>query len=306
MNTQATRLVLGPLLYHWSADRRRALYDEIAFDSPYEVVVLGETVCSKREPAVADAMAEAEAVLTGAGKTVMRPTIGLAVEAEDVARLEEVAREGRAGHLIEANDAGALALLAGQPHHIGPMVNVYNEATLQVLAERGATGITLPWELPRDSVMHLAAAARRLGLDCGMTVFGRVPLAISARCYHARANDLTRATCRLICERDPEGLEVQTLDGDDFMVVNGLQTQAHAVTLLTREIPELIEAGVNQIRISPMDLDMVAVGRVHDDLLAGRLTVDDAEDAMLDLLDDRPVANGFYHGAPGAQWIAAE
>jgi len=306
MTTQPARLVLGPLPYHWPAERRRAFYQAIADDSPYDIVVLGETVCSKREPAVADAMAEAEAALVAAGKTVMRPTIGLAVEAEDVARLEEVARQGRSGHLIEANDAGALALLTGQPHHIGPMVNVYNEATLAVLAERGATGITLPWELPRDSILHLAAAARGRGLDCGVTVFGRVPLAISARCYHARANGLTRATCRLICERDPEGLEVQTLDGDDFMVVNGLQTQAHAVTLMVREIAELIDAGVNQIRISPMDLDMVAVGRVFDDLLNGRTGVDDAEDALLDLLDDRPVANGFFHGAPGAQWVAAE
>ncbi len=306
MTHHAIRLVLGPLLYHWPADRRRAFYQAIASDGPYEVVVLGETVCSKREPAVADAMAESEAALVAAGRSIMRPTIALAVEAEDIARLEDVASDGQSGHLIEANDAGALALLAGRPHHIGPMVNVYNEATLAVLADQGATGITLPWELPRDSILHLAGAARARGMDCGVTVFGRAPLAISARCYHARANGLTRATCRLICERDPEGLEVQTLDGDDFMVVNGLQTQAYAVTLLTREIPELIEAGVTQLRVSPLDMDMMAVGAVHADLLAGRLSVDQAENALLDLLDERPVTNGFYHGAPGANWVAAE
>jgi len=50
----------------------------------------------------------------------------------------------------------------------------------------------------------------------------------------------------------------------------------------------------------------VAVGRVYDDLLAGRVAVDEAEDRLLDLLEDREVANGFHHAAPGADWVAAE
>lgn len=307
MTHHSVRLALGPLLYHWSADRRRAFYQAIADEGPYEVVVLGETVCAKREtPAVTEAMAEAEVRLKGAGREVIRPTLGLAVDQDEVDALEAVARTANAGAIIEANDVGALALLAHQPHHIGPMVNVYNEATLQALVDRGATAVTLPWELPLDNVVTLARAARSLGIACGVTVFGRAPLAISARCYHARAHGLTRATCRLVCEEDPEGLEVDTLDGDAFMVVNGLQTQAHAVTLLVREIPALIEAGVTMLRISPMDVDMVAVGRAYDDLLAGRITVDVAEDRLLDLLEDRPVANGFLHKTAGADWVAAE
>ncbi|MBB4287221.1 ubiquinone anaerobic biosynthesis protein UbiV [Roseospira goensis] len=300
------RLTLGPLLYHWPAAKRRAFYQAIADHGPYQEVVLGETVCSKREAPVAEAMAEAEVRLKAAGRAVVRPTIGLAVAEEEVAALEAVARTANAGALIEANDVGALALLSGQPHHIGPMVNVYNEGTLTALAERGATCVTLPWELPRDSVLALARRARDLGIDCGVTVFGRAPLAISARCYHARAHGLTKATCRLICDQDPEGLPVDTLDGDAFMVVNGLQTQADAVTLMVREIPEMVEAGVTALRVSPLDVDMVAVGQAYADLLAGRIDDLAAEDRLLDLLEDRPVANGFYHAAPGADWVAAE
>jgi len=295
------------LLYHWPADRRASFYKTIADEGVYDTVVLGETVCSKREtPPVIEAMAGAEVALKAAGREVIRPTIGLAVAEDEVTALETVARTAKAGALVEANDVGALALLTGQPHHIGPMVNVYNEGTLSALVERGATCVTLPWELPMNNVVALAGAARRLGIDCGVTVFGRAPLAISARCYTARSHGLTKATCRLICEQDPEGLEVETLDNDPFMVINGLQTQASVVTLLVREIPALIEAGVTVLRISPLDMDMVAVGKVYADLLAGKVDAQTAEDQLLDLLEDREVANGFLHNAPGANWVAAE
>ncbi|MBB4264757.1 ubiquinone anaerobic biosynthesis protein UbiV [Roseospira visakhapatnamensis] len=304
--THSVKLVLGPLPYQWPAARRRDFYRAIAEQGPYDRVVLGETVCSKRETPVAEAMAEAEVALKAAGREVVRPTITLAVDEEDVRVLEAVSKTANAGALIEANDTGALALLSGKPHHIGPMVNVYNEGTLRALAGRGATAVTLPWELPRRSVEVLAAEAGRLGVECGLNVFGRAPLAISARCYHARAHGLTKATCRLICDQDPEGLEVDTLEGDEFLIVNGLQTQARTVTLLVREIPDLIKAGVTAIRLAPLDLDMVAAGQVYADLIAGACSVDAAEDRLLDLLEDRAVANGFLHAEPGANWVAAE
>lgn len=304
MTETAVSLALGPLLYNWPSERRRTFYGAIAADSPFQTVVLGETVCSKREPLVADAMAEAALALTEAGRTVVHATLALAVTPDETAALEGVAQTAEDGALVEANDVGALALLTGRPHHIGPMVNVYNEGTLRVLAERGATCITLPWELPRASIAVLAAEARRLGMDCAVTVFGRAPLAISARCYHARAHGLSKDGCRYVCGEDPEGMAVETLDGDDFLTVNGTQTQAHAVTVLAREVPELIAAGVTVLRLSPLDMDMAAVGRVYRDLLDGRMDPVAAEDRLLEMLDGRPVANGFLHGGDGAAWVA--
>jgi collagenase-like PrtC family protease len=297
-------LTLGPLLYNWPSERRRAFYAAIASDSPYGTVVLGETVCSKREPLVADAMAEAAEALASAGRTVVHATLALAVTPGETAALEGVAASADDGALVEANDVGALGLLAGKPHHIGPMVNVYNEGTLRVLAARGATCVTLPWELPLASVTALAAEARRLGMDCAVTVFGRAPLAISARCYHARAHGLSKDGCRYVCGEDPEGMDVDTLDGDEFLTVNGTQTQARAVTVLAREVPALVEAGVTVLRLSPLDMDMVAVGTVYADLVAGRIDGGEAEDRLLDLLDERPVANGFLHADEGAAWVA--
>ncbi|EKV27026.1 Putative protease [Caenispirillum salinarum AK4] len=302
--TKTATLTLGPLLYNWPAERRRAFYAGLADEGPFQTVVLGETVCSKREPLVADAMADAAQVLEAAGRTVVHATLALAVTPGETAALEGVAAAAADGALVEANDAGALALLADRPHHIGPMVNVYNEGTLRVLAARGATCVTLPWELPRESVYALAAEARRLGMDCAVTVFGRAPLAISARCYHARAHGLSKDGCRYVCGEDPEGMAVETLDGADFLTVNGTQTQAHAVTVLAREVPDLVAAGVNVLRISPLDMDMGVVGRVYAELAAGCLSGTAAEDRLLDMLDGRPAANGFLNGGDGAAWVA--
>mgnify|MGYP000529376250 CR=1 FL=1 len=46
--------------------------------------------------------------------------------------------------------------------------------------------------------------------------YGRLPLALSGRCYHARAQGLHKDSCQLVCDRDPDGLAVRTLEGQDF------------------------------------------------------------------------------------------
>ena len=44
-----SRLTLGPLLFHWSGQKRRDFYFRIADEAPVDTVYLGEVVCSKRE-----------------------------------------------------------------------------------------------------------------------------------------------------------------------------------------------------------------------------------------------------------------
>ncbi len=44
------QLTLGPLLYHWDAEKRRDFYFKIADEAPVDCVYLGEVICSKREP----------------------------------------------------------------------------------------------------------------------------------------------------------------------------------------------------------------------------------------------------------------
>ena len=66
-----TKLTLGPIAYHWSAETRRDFYARIADEAPVDEVYLGEVICSKRAPFhEADLPATIER-LERAGKTVI-------------------------------------------------------------------------------------------------------------------------------------------------------------------------------------------------------------------------------------------
>lgn len=303
--TRHMRLTLGPLLYNWPAERRLDFYRRVAEEAPVDDVVLGEVVCAKRSPFVSDATLEAARLLAEAGKRVVFATLALPVqprERDDVAAICAMAEDGAA---VEASEGGALARLVGRPHHVGPLFNVYNGETLRVLAGNGATTVCLPWELDLTAVGRIAAVASELGVDVEVPAFGTMPLAISARCYHARAHGLAKDGCRYVCGEDPAGMAVTTLDGEDFLRVNGTQTLSEAVLAVVGEVPRLADAGVTALRLMPEDLDMVAVARTYRDLLDGVLDAESAEAALRGLLDGRRAANGYLSGAAGDAWTTA-
>lgn len=295
----SAKLVLGPLLFNWPAERVRAFYAQIAERAPVDTVHLGEVVCPKRTPFLAEALAEAAERLSAAGIEVVWSTLGLIADAKDVAATRALV-ESAAG-LVEVNDITALPMLAGRAHAVGPLVNVYNEGTLQWLASRGAARICLPPELPRESIGALAAAAGEVALE--VQVFGRMPLALSARCYHARAQGLHKDGCRYVCDRDPDGMPVTTLDHQPFLAVNGIQTLSHALLDLSAEAGELLELGVRRFRLSPHDTDMVAIAHVWRDLLDGRADLARTRRIIEAVADFAPRANGYYHGRPGAELV---
>src|SRR5512139_1962926 len=134
-------------------------------------------------------------------------------------------------------------------------MNVYNEETLRFLAAKGARNICLPAELPFAAIGVLCTAAAAEGVTIEVQAFGRQSLALSARCYHARAHGRTKDTCRFVCENDPDGLALTTLDGKPFLVVNGIQTLSYEYVCLAQEIPALKAAGVQRFRLSPHGCD---------------------------------------------------
>jgi collagenase-like PrtC family protease len=177
---------------------------------------------------------------------------------------------------IEINDPTPLATLEpGRRFAVSPLVNVYNEGTLSWLAARGAWSVCLPPELPLVSVEALAREGTRLGIETQVFAFGRLPLAISGRCYHARIHGLAKDSCRYVCAEDPDGLEVDTLDGEAFLSINGVQTMSQDCATVIGEIDALLAAGVNAFRLSPQTGNMKAVAAAFRDRLAGR--IDDAE-----------------------------
>src|SRR5690606_18481521 len=102
-------------------------------------------------------------------------------------------------------------------------------------------------------------AAGAGGAEIEVWAFGRIPLAISARCYHARLHGRTKDSCQFVCENDPDGLRVNTLNDEKFLTINGVQTLSHTYCNLVAEAKRLGEVGVSTLRLSPHTCDMVAV-----------------------------------------------
>jgi collagenase-like PrtC family protease len=204
---------------------------------------------------------------------------------------------------IEINDASALSAIAGRPHRIGQLFNVYNEETMRHLARAGARHFTLPAEAPRSAVTLLAEAAKALGVGIEVQVFGRVPLALSARCYHARAHGRTKDNCQLVCESDPDGMILRTLEGRDWLAINGVQTLSHAYICLLREIADMAAMGVTHLRLSPHTLDMTAVAGLFRRVADGALDPRETETQLLALGAIPALANGFWHGRAGQAYV---
>ncbi|MEH6359797.1 MAG: U32 family peptidase [Amylibacter sp.] len=125
--------------------------------------------------------------------------------------------------MIEVNDTSGLWHLNGRAHMIGPLMNVYNEDTMAYLASKGATRFYLPPELPCPSVEVLCEHAKTLGVSIELQVFGRTSLALSARCYHARAHGRIKDNCQFVCEEDPNGMPLDTLTGQRFLAITAFR-----------------------------------------------------------------------------------
>ncbi len=294
--TDSPSLTLGPLLFNWAADRIRDFYVRVADEAPVDTVHLGETVCSKRAPFYTDVLPEIAARLVRAGKQVVWSSLSLIADRRDLKATQELVNT--VDGLVEVNDLTALAMLGTRPHVIGPTVNVYNEGTLAWLAGRGAVRVCLPPELSGTAVAALARATAPVDLE--VLVFGRIPLALSARCYHARAYGLHKDGCQFLCGKDLDGMALETLDGQPFLAINGTQTLSHGLAELSGEAEALFSAGITHFRLSPHAIDMPAVAAVWRNLLDGRLDAGAARERISALAPFAAPVNGYFHGRVGA------
>jgi collagenase-like PrtC family protease len=294
-------LTMGPILFNWKADIWRDFYFKIADEAPIDTVYIGEVVCSKRAPFFESLYDEVASRLESAGKKVVFSTLSeIMIKRErkmtkDMCELE--------GYVVEANDVAALYHLRGKPHRIGPFINAYNEDTLEMLCRMGATHITLPPELPGRSIAVLGEKAKKLGLSLEVQIYGRVPLAISARCYHARAHGKVKDNCMYVCEQDPDGMKLDTIEDQPFLSINGVQTLSHTYLNLVHEMEDIYAHGVTSFRLSPHTHDMVAVTKIFRDVLDKAISPKEAEKRFEPLKLSAPFSNGFFHSAPGYKWV---
>ena len=297
-NAGKAKLTMGPILFNWSPERKRDFYFRLADEAPVDVVYVGEVVCSKRDIFLNPVLPEIIERLEAAGKKVVISTLALIMNEKESAAIRETV--AAPDMLIEANDFATADMLKGRPHIVGPNVNVYNEGTLAYLANNGATRVCLPVELPGDAIRALA---EKQLCDIEVQAWGRMPLAISARCYHARSHGLHKDGCQYVCDIDPDGLDVMTVDKQPFLTVNGTQTLSSSCLSLLPELEDLSTSGVNHFRLSPQTVDMVKVATIFRDVLDGTDHSTEGEVKLAAMNSGFVTSNGFVHGDEGWRLI---
>jgi len=281
--------------YFWPREELLDFYARIA-ETPVDIVYLGETVCSKRRSLNHAGWLELATQLQDAGKEVVLSTLTLLEAGSELGKLRRLCEQ--TDFLVEANDMAAVQQLSGKrPFVTGPAVNIYNARSLAVLAELGLQRWVLPVELSRTTLAGMQAR-RPAGVQTEVLVFGRLPLAWSARCFTARAHDLPKDDCRFRCLDYPDGLLLATREDENFLVLNGIQTQSARTLNLIEELGDLGDLGVDVLRISPQSRHTVAIIETFHSALQDPAAAARAAAKLGAYMPCGP-CDGYWHGDAG-------
>lgn len=294
------KLSLGPIQTYWPRDQVLAFYQAVA-ESPVDIVYLGEVVCSRRHEMRLKDWLDVAGALRDAGKEVTLSTQVLIESGADVTVLHKIADNG--DFAVEANDMGAVRCLEGKVSFVGgPHLNIYNLPTLQLMAGLGMQRWVMPLEMSRTD-LTLLQRGRPAGLQTEVFAYGRMPLAFSARCFTARYRNLPKDDCQFSCIDYPDCLLMRTREDEEFLVLNGIQTQSAHVYNLLPELPELAGLGAEVVRVSPQAQHTPRVLALFAGVLRGDMDSRAANGELMALMPDKP-CNGYWYGQPGLDYRA--
>ncbi|PMJ93028.1 U32 family peptidase [Vibrio sp. 10N.261.55.A7] len=248
---------LGPLLYFWPKQDVENFYQQ-AKESASDIIYLGESVCSKRREMKANHWFDIAKDLADSGKQVVLSTMALLEAPSEVNVMKRYIDNG--DFAIEANDVSAIQLAHEHrtPFVVGPAVNTYNAHTLKLFLKQGMIRWCMPVELSRDWLSNVMDQCDDLGIrdQFEVEVFshGYLPLAYSARCFTARAENKAKDDCETCCIKYPTGMQVDSQEGQSVFNLNGIQTQSGYCYNLVNDQPSM-KGLVDVVRLSPLGLN---------------------------------------------------
>ncbi len=251
---------LGPLLYFWPKQEVESFYQQ-AKQSSADIIYLGETVCSKRRELKPKQWFEVAKSLAEEGKQVVLSTMALLEAPSELSIMKTLIDNGE--FIIEANDVSAIQLAHEKkvPFVVGPAVNSYNAQTLNLFLNKGMIRWCMPVELSREWLVDILTQCDELGIRKKFEVevfsHGYLPLAYSARCFTARAENRAKDACQTCCIKYPSGMVVKSQEGQEIFNLNGIQTQSGYCYNLVNELPAM-QGVVDVVRLSPLGLSTLS------------------------------------------------
>ncbi|WP_089137565.1 U32 family peptidase [Vibrio rumoiensis] len=282
---------LGPILYFWPKANVESFYQQ-AKQSQADIIYLGESVCSKRREMKPAQWFDIAKELAEAGKQVVLSTMALLEAPSEVNVMKRYIDNG--DFAIEANDVSAIQLAheAKIPFVVGTAVNTYNAHTLKLFAKLGMIRWCMPVELSRDWLLNTLEQCDELGIreqfEVEVFSYGYLPLAYSARCFTARAEDKAKDDCETCCIKYPTGIQVSSQEGQEVFNLNGIQTQSGYCYNLGNDLQSM-KGFVDVVRLSPLGTETLTT---LSNFKAN-------EDNQNRIITDSKQCNGYWHQLAG-------